>query len=107
MGAFDPGDPLPVFGGIPTYLRAPLTEPTEVGSGYVGVCGVTWDHTSPGTIGARFGPKAIREGSIYLGYHLQTAAATVTAMLEVKNLKVGEGLETVARWIKRDLLFES
>jgi agmatinase len=87
MSSFDPGHPLPVFGGIPTYCRATLTEPGRVEPGYVAVAGVTWDHTSPGTIGARFGPKAIREGSIYLGYHLQSAKAMATGLLEVSTLE--------------------
>ena len=87
MSSFDPGHPLPVFGGIPTYCRATLTEPCRVEPGYVAVAGVTWDHTSPGTIGARFGPKAIREGSIYLGYHLQSAKAMATGLLEVSTLE--------------------
>lgn len=87
MSAFDPGDPLPVFGGIPTYLRAALIEPDRIQAGYVAVAGITWDHTTPGVIGARFGPKAIREGSIYLGYHLQTAAATASGLLEVSTLE--------------------
>jgi agmatinase len=87
VSAFDPGHPLPVFGGIPTYCRATLTDPGRVEPGYVAVAGVTWDHTSPGAIGARFGPKAIREGSIYLGYHLQSAKATATGLLEVSTLE--------------------
>jgi arginase family enzyme len=87
MSSFDPGHPLPVFGGIPTYCRATLTEPGRIEPGYVAVAGVTWDHTSPGTIGARFGPKAIREGSIYLGYHLQAAKALATGLLEVSTLE--------------------
>jgi arginase family enzyme len=76
-----------VFGGIPTYLRASLVDPSRVEPGYVTVAGVTWDHTTPGLVGARFGPKAIREGSIYLGYHLQSAAATATGLLEVSTLE--------------------
>ena len=87
MSTFDPGHPLPVFGGIPTYCRATLTEPDRVERGYAAVAGVTWDHTSPGTIGARFGAKAIREGSIYLGYHLQSAKAMATGLLEVSTLE--------------------
>lgn len=87
MSTFDPGHPLPVFGGIPTYCRATLTEPGRVEPGSVAVAGVTWDHTSPGTVGARFGPKAIREGSIYLGYHLQAAKAMATGLLEVSTLE--------------------
>ncbi len=87
MGAFDPKDPLPVFAGIPTYLRARSVEINQIPAGHVVVAGVTWDHTSPGINGARFGPKAIRDSSSYLGYHLQAAAAITTGLLEVGTLQ--------------------
>jgi arginase family enzyme len=88
VSAFDPGHPLPVFAGIPTYLRAMQVEPGQVHPGDVAVVGVTWDHTTPGTIGARFGPKAIREGSIFLGNQLQTARELATELVEVSTLDV-------------------
>ena len=88
MSAFDPGHPLPVFAGIPTYLRANFVEPGRVEPGSVAVAGVTWDHTTAGTIGARFGPKAIREGSIFVGNQLQTARDLATELVEVSTLDV-------------------
>jgi agmatinase len=88
MSAFDPGHPLPVFAGIPTYLRARQAEPGQVQPGDVAVAGVTWDHTTPGTIGARFGPRAMREGSIFVGNQLQTARELATELVEVSTLDV-------------------
>jgi agmatinase len=88
VSSFDPAHPLPVFAGIPTYLRAAQVEPGHVQPGYVAVAGVTWDHTTPGTIGARFGPKAIREGSIFLGNQLQTARELATSLVEVSTQDV-------------------
>jgi agmatinase len=71
-----------------TYLRARQVELAQVQAGDIAVAGVTWDHTTPGTIGARFGPRAIREGSIFMGNQLQTARELATELVEVSTLDV-------------------
>jgi agmatinase len=66
-------DPLPAFAGIPTFLRAPMANSSELGPGAVAVLGVPHDATLGSRQGSRFGPRGIRNGSLDLISQLETA----------------------------------
>ena len=72
MKGHGPADPLqtPRFAGISTYLRLPHT--THLEGVDVAFVGLPFDTGVSFRAGARFGPKAIREGSLSLrpGYHM-------------------------------------
>ena len=79
-------DPLPVFSGILTFCRAPQVDRADLRPGLAVTAGVAFDHTCTGRIGARFGPRAIRETSRYFGYHVQ--AGGDDDMIEVSTGQV-------------------
>jgi agmatinase len=54
-----------VYADIPTFAKAPLTHPRELNGVEVAVYGVPWDGTASPRPGARWGPRAIREQSIW------------------------------------------
>jgi arginase family enzyme len=63
---------MPWYGGSPSFLRAPWTEPDSVPEGYVAVAGMPLDGyaTSIGGTGMRWAPRRIREAStITSQYH--------------------------------------
>jgi agmatinase len=62
-------DPLPVFSGIPTFCRLPRADRESLAPGMAAIAGVAFDHTCTARIGSRFGPRSIRETSLYFaGY---------------------------------------
>jgi arginase family enzyme len=62
-------DPLPVFSGIPSFCRLPQVDRSDLAPGMVAIAGVAFDLTCTGRIGSRFGPRGIREASLYFaGY---------------------------------------
>ena len=66
MKGYGPADPLqtPRFAGISTFLRLPHT--THLDGVDVAFVGLPFDTGVSFRAGARFGPKAIREGSLSL-----------------------------------------
>jgi agmatinase len=63
-------DPLPSFAGILTLVRAPRADLEDLAEGTVAVFGVPFD-ISAQHIGARYGPRAMRETSTYFSAHLE------------------------------------
>lgn len=68
-------DLLPYFAGIPTFMRARMGEFSEVKEGTIAVVGAPTDFTCSTRPGARFGPRAIRESSLYFAYQLGSATS--------------------------------
>lgn len=64
-------DELPPFAGIPTFLRAPQAELTELDQGMLAVLGVPHDMTLGSRQGCRHGPRGLREGSLDAVSHLK------------------------------------
>lgn len=64
----------PWYAGQPGFMRAPWVEPDSVPEGHIAVAGMPVDWFTAGRSGARWGPRAIREASLYLAgyYGLQT-----------------------------------
>ena len=61
---YSPGQ-MPYYGGLVSFFRAPGIEPHEVQEGMAVIAGVPIDNGIPtGRVGARYGPRAIRESSI-------------------------------------------
>jgi arginase family enzyme len=62
------------YAGPSAFFRAPQVAPSELPSGSVAVLGVPLDSWTLGRNGQRYGPRAIREASLYLAgyYGLQT-----------------------------------
>jgi guanidinobutyrase len=61
------------FGGIPTFLKAPLLR--DVADPSIGIVGIPFDGGSSRTAGARFGPRGIREMSFRVsGYNAELGA---------------------------------
>jgi arginase family enzyme len=56
--------PLPGWGGLVTFLRAPAATPTDLRPGVVAVAGAPFDSTSSARWGARMAPRVLREGSV-------------------------------------------
>ena len=61
-------DPLPRISGIMTFMRAPVGYVEDLKEGMVAVAAVSYDISSTGQLGARFGPITLRETSGYYGY---------------------------------------
>ena len=58
------------FGGIPTFLKAPLIR--DVAEPTIGIVGIPFDGGSSRTAGARFGPRGLREMSFRVsGYNAE------------------------------------
>ena len=56
---------MPYFGGLVSFFRSPGIEVEDVTEGLAVVAGVPIDNGIPqGRVGARFGPRAIREASL-------------------------------------------
>ncbi len=57
--------------GIPTFMRSEyLADFSNLKKGTIAVAGVPFDYTSGSRSGARFGPRAIRQSSLYVDYFL-------------------------------------
>ena len=56
-----PGDVLPRFAGIATFMRLPYVAPSEANEVDVGLIGVPWDGGTTNRAGARHGPRQIRD----------------------------------------------
>ena len=55
-----PGDQLPRFAGIATFMRLPHVAPADAGEVDIGLIGVPWDGGTTNRAGARHGPRQIR-----------------------------------------------
>jgi arginase family enzyme len=66
-------DPLPVFAGLISFARAPVIDRSQLQPGTAAVAGAPYDLTSTSRVGARFGPRLVRENSTYFGYHSSTS----------------------------------
>ncbi|MDH3536379.1 MAG: agmatinase [Gammaproteobacteria bacterium] len=56
-----PGDALPRFAGIATFMRLPHVAPTDAEEVDIGLIGVPWDGGTTNRAGARHGPRQIRD----------------------------------------------
>ncbi len=56
-----PGDVLPRFAGIATFMRLPHLDPAEADEVDIGLIGVPWDGGTTNRAGARHGPRQIRD----------------------------------------------
>ena len=56
-----PGDKLPRFAGIATFMRLPYVEPADADEVDIGLIGVPWDGGTTNRAGARHGPRQIRD----------------------------------------------
>ena len=56
-----PGDELPRFAGIATFMRLPYVAPTDADEVDIGLIGVPWDGGTTNRAGARHGPRQIRD----------------------------------------------
>lgn len=57
--------------GIPTFMRSEyITDLSKLQRGTVAVAGVPFDYTSGSRAGARYGPRSIRQSSLYIDYFL-------------------------------------
>ena len=56
-----PGDVLPRFAGIATFMRLPYVAPAEADEIDIGLIGVPWDGGTTNRAGARHGPRQIRD----------------------------------------------
>lgn len=56
-----PGDELPRFAGIATFMRLPHIAATEADAVDIGLIGVPWDGGTTNRAGARHGPRQIRD----------------------------------------------
>lgn len=56
-----PGDVLPRFAGIATFMRLPYVAPCDADEVDVGLIGVPWDGGTTNRAGARHGPRQIRD----------------------------------------------
>ena len=56
-----PGDKLPRFAGIATFMRLPHIAPTQADEVDIGLIGVPWDGGTTNRAGARHGPRQIRD----------------------------------------------
>lgn len=56
-----PGDVLPRFAGIATFMRLPYVAPRDADEVDVGLIGVPWDGGTTNRAGARHGPRQIRD----------------------------------------------
>lgn len=56
-----PGDELPRFAGIATFMRLPHIAATEADEVDIGLIGVPWDGGTTNRAGARHGPRQIRD----------------------------------------------
>jgi agmatinase len=57
----------PYFAGVSGFLRAPLADYADVGTGAVAILGAPHDTTCSSRQGTRFGPRGIRQASQHLG----------------------------------------
>jgi guanidinopropionase len=56
-----PGDKLPRYAGIATFMRLPYVEPADADEVDIGLIGVPWDGGTTNRAGARHGPRQIRD----------------------------------------------
>ena len=56
-----PGDVLPRFAGIATFMRLPHVAPADADDVDIGLIGVPWDGGTTNRAGARHGPRQIRD----------------------------------------------
>ena len=56
-----PGDVLPRFAGIATFMRLPYVAPADADEVDIGLIGVPWDGGTTNRPGARHGPRQIRD----------------------------------------------
>jgi guanidinopropionase len=56
-----PGDVLPRFAGIATFMRLPHVAPADADEVDIGLIGVPWDGGTTNRAGARHGPRQIRD----------------------------------------------
>ena len=56
-----PGDELPRFAGIATFMRLPHVAPADADDVDIGLIGVPWDGGTTNRAGARHGPRQIRD----------------------------------------------
>ncbi len=56
-----PGDQLPRFAGIATFMRLPYVSTTDADEVDIGLIGVPWDGGTTNRAGARHGPRQIRD----------------------------------------------
>ena len=56
-----PGDELPRFAGIATFMRLPYVAPADADDVDIGLIGVPWDGGTTNRAGARHGPRQIRD----------------------------------------------
>ena len=56
-----PGDVLPRFAGIATFMRLPCVAPADADEVDIGLIGVPWDGGTTNRAGARHGPRQIRD----------------------------------------------
>jgi guanidinopropionase len=56
-----PGDELPRFAGIATFMRLPYVPPEDADEVDIGLIGIPWDGGTTNRAGARHGPRQIRD----------------------------------------------
>ncbi len=61
--------PLPRMAGHLTFMRVEHAAADALATGSIGLVGIPREDTDTRTTGARFGPNAIRETSVYFGWH--------------------------------------
>ncbi|MBI4337985.1 MAG: agmatinase family protein [Chloroflexi bacterium] len=90
-------DPLPAFAGILTMLRAPKAEVEDLKEGMVAILGVPYDLSTTGRIGARFGPRSMRETATYYASHIErgdlievTTGQVLVAPKELRLVDLGD-----------------
>ena len=88
-------EPLPYYGGLVSFVRAPGIEFHEATEGLAVVAGVPIDNGIPlGRVGARFGPRAIRQESLdaLIGHEL-TPERTIFDVATGQGLRLKDRLE--------------
>lgn len=86
FGVRDLGQPF--YAGDVTFMRAPRVQPTEVPDGSIAVVGLPIDAFVSARPGARWGPRAIREASLYLSGYAGTQVDTGFVSLTTGDVTV-------------------
>ena len=85
-------DPLPIYAGFVTFLGAPRGDLGDLKPGMVAVAGVTYDESSTSRLGARFGPRSMRESSVASGSNYPGVAVREVTTNEVMEVGPDVGL---------------
>lgn len=90
----------PAYAGIATFMRAPVTELSDLREGDIAILGIPFDTTCGSRQGARFGPRAIRESSLHFMYQL---GALTTSKKEMVDIRTGERFRFPPKDILKDV----